>query len=1011
MNTDGGALSFESLMENDRFIAAVNENERRIKGMSRNIENEGGKIDLSFKRMGKFATDLIGPVTAVTAAFKFQQLAREAYEFEKAFGMAMREVQTISTAVQENLEGISDQIINMAANGPDDALKLAKAYYQIVSAGYDGAEGLKLLGVSSKAATAGITETAVAADGLTTVLNAWGLQASEAENVADVMFKTVERGKTTFGELASTIAQVAPLAAANNISFREIFASLQTITKQGTPTAQAMTQIRSAIINMNKVLGDGWSATMTFQEGLNEIARRAGGSQNKLKALIPDIEGVNGVLALTGEKARGAADDLDETTRAAGAMQKAYGTMMTEADNKWSAVHNKWTRELKGLGETIKESSTGLATLFDALLSRGVDLDKDLLIYDLEDRVRALKLMGESTVAAYTKAGLMSNDSVRNLYGEYLERIQDYANSGLGDQKLELNAILSIENEEEQLTALKNFLSELGKAQEDIGDTEFVNEEQQKAALKVRADLWAEVKTQAQDAIAALEKSAGTGGESETQVRTLKDMLKEAEALKDELGKVSAEEDAKVLAKLNTLYKEIREYYSQLKELRNDIVGDKLAPVKPVIEQGSIDTTKDLEKEIEKLKGSIKSTNAEAENLQQAFDIEELERLSDVAMGLSGILWDLADSLRDTNPELAKTVDKLSETLYGVSTFAAGYATGNPVAMAAGGVQTLSSFIDSEVISDTETYTRAIEDLRNAYDDLVFSMERALGVDKFTSKEEASKNIKLQIDALRKAIKAEEEATKKTTARLFGLWGPKIKLGEESATDSAKIEEYNDAIRELEQSLVDLEDQMVETWTGTSADDFSSQLVKAASDIQDAFGAVSQNINEMLRDAISDALKRQYVEQPLSDLLSKLAKDMDSDSDNILDLTGEEASDFSSGVKGIMGKYTEAFKAMQESLGEAGIDIAGQGVQKSGLSGSIRRDLTEETAGELAGIWRKYSDDTRRIKDYTAIGVENLISIKENTANTVSELQKAVSRLDQIVTNTKPSQTSRDMGV
>lgn len=995
MNTDGGALSFESLMENDRFIAAVNENERRIKGMSRNIENEGGKIDLSFKRMGKFATDLIGPVTAVTAAFKFQQLAREAYEFEKAFGMAMREVQTISTAVQENLEGISDQIINMAANGPDDALKLAKAYYQIVSAGYDGAEGLKLLGVSSKAATAGITETAVAADGLTTVLNAWGLQASEAENVADVMFKTVERGKTTFGELASTIAQVAPLAAANNISFREIFASLQTITKQGTPTAQAMTQIRSAIINMNKVLGDGWSATMTFQEGLNEIARRAGGSQNKLKALIPDIEGVNGVLALTGEKARGAADDLDETTRAAGAMQKAYGTMMTEADNKWSAVHNKWTREIRELGKAIKDGSVSIAAFLDALLS--APGDNDLLDYfdnrvsGFTDRLEVFKSLGGGKIESLLLALSNSDQAVqKQLQSSFMNAYDLQVYEGKLQKIISGTGTL-----DQKQKALNDEFNQFTDYLRTAGEKDMIAK-----AILLTSDLEKKLKN-----------LPGGDGQAETQVRTLKDMLKEAEALKDELGKVSAEEDAKVLAKLNTLYKEIREYYSQLKELRNDIVGDKPAPVKPVIDQGSIDTTKDLEKEIEKLKGSIKSTNEEAENLQQAFDIEELERLSDVAMGLSGILWDLADSLRDTNPELAKTVDKLSETLYGVSTFAAGYVTGNPVAMAAGGVQTLSSFIDSEVISDTETYTRAIEDLRNAYDDLVFSMERALGVDKFTSKEEASKNIKLQIDALRKAIKAEQEATKKTTVRLFGFWGPKIKLGEESATDSAKIEEYNDAIRELEQSLVDLEDQMVETWTGTSADDFSSQLVKAASDIQDAFGAVSQNINEMLRDAITSALKRQYVEQPLSDLLSKLAKDMDSDSDNILDLTGEEASDFSSGVKDIMGKYTEAFKAMQESLGEAGIDIAGQGIQKSGLSGSIRRDLTEETAGELAGIWRKSSDDTRRIKDYTAIGVENLISIKENTANTVSELQKAVSRLDQIVTNTKPSQTSRDLGL
>src|SRR5690606_34834995 len=109
----------------------------------------------------------------------------------------MKEVATISSEVREKFGAFSDELINLAAQGPDDAVALAKAYYQIVSAGYDGAKGLELLRVSSEAATAGITDTQTAADGITTVLNAWGKSFEEAELVADIMFKTVEKGKTT----------------------------------------------------------------------------------------------------------------------------------------------------------------------------------------------------------------------------------------------------------------------------------------------------------------------------------------------------------------------------------------------------------------------------------------------------------------------------------------------------------------------------------------------------------------------------------------------------------------------------------------------------------------------------------------------------------------------------------------------------------------------------------------------------------------------------------------------
>ena len=422
MNSNDGALDFEVLMNNDKFKASMDESIRRIQGLSKTTVTEGKKMDGAFNKIGEIVGGLIGPVSALTAAYKFQQLAQEALEFERAFGMAMREVQTISTAVQEDFEGISEAIVNMSANGPDGAIKLAKAYYQIVSAGYDGAAGLKLLDVSSKAATAGVTETAVAADGLTTVLNAWGLSADKAGAVADVMFKTVERGKTTFGELASSIAQVAPLASANNIAFEEIFAALQTVTKQGTPTAQAMTQIRSAIINMNNVLGDGWSNTMTFQEGLEKIAKQAGGSQTALKALIPDVEAISGVLALTGEKAKGAAEDLDATTKAAGAMQKAYGAMMEEADNKWSVVHNKWTREVRTLGTAMKSGSSGFADFLNDLLTNEktdiIDPAAKKIVDDTAASVDKLTTKEEKLAAVIAKINELQAKRVKELNPE-----------------------------------------------------------------------------------------------------------------------------------------------------------------------------------------------------------------------------------------------------------------------------------------------------------------------------------------------------------------------------------------------------------------------------------------------------------------------------------------------------------------------------------------------------------------------------------------------------------------
>lgn len=46
----------------------------------------------------------------------------------------------------------------------------------------------------------------------------------------------------------------------------QVLAAVATLTKQGTPTAQAMTQIRASIIAVSKVLGDGAFDNRTYQK-------------------------------------------------------------------------------------------------------------------------------------------------------------------------------------------------------------------------------------------------------------------------------------------------------------------------------------------------------------------------------------------------------------------------------------------------------------------------------------------------------------------------------------------------------------------------------------------------------------------------------------------------------------------------------------------------------------------------------------------------------------------------
>ena len=1109
MNTvDDGALAFESLLKNDRFLAAIRENERRIKGMSDNVEKEGGRIDLSFQKMGKFASELIGPVSAAVAVFKFKQLAQEAYEFEKAYGMAMREVQTISKAVQDNLEGISDRIANIAANGPDDAIKLAKAFYQIVSAGYDGEAGLKLLEISSKAATAGITDTVIAADGLTTVLNAWGISAKYAEKVADVMFKTVERGKTTFLELASNIAQVAPLAASNNIAFEQIFAALQTITKQGTPTAQAMTQIRSSIINMNKVLGDGWSDTMTYQEGLQKIAEMAGGSQNKLKELIPDVEGVNAVLALTGEKAKGAAEDLDETTKAAGAMETAYERMMLEAENRWSVIHNKWTRELRDLGKALKEGSGYISEYADAVLSKGVDIDKNLAIYNISDKIKAFRIMGDSMVSAYAKAGITPLAEVRRQYGEFVKSITEYANQGLSGQQTSLNDILKIDDKTEKLNKLNEFLAALKKSEQDLGNTVFTNDQQQAAALKLRADLWGEVKARAEEAITAIQNEGSGGGGTEAKVRTLKNMLDDLKDVKEKLGTGTLEEDIELVAQMSNLVKEIQAYNDKLVKFRNDLTTGAISPLKQNTFSGEVKVIKEANLEFDKLNKRIEENRKKAAKMQGVFDADQLRDFLEEFYKIGYYANEIGKELESWGGPMGEFGKMLSGAVGNMDNFLAAMdksaSKGERIAAGVEGLVDLvgivinsakarkeaeQQYYDS-VIDQQQQYNLLLNDqlrLQSEMSDNVFTTDYkgriTSGIEALS---DASKNYSDSLKALTdgKAILGQRNAIDwgnvgaglgsgaaagaaigsivpvigtavgavvgGIVGGLTGLFGGKKKkdvlgdllseypeLIEKAANGQDKLNVslaqtlidqklVNDETSQALQNAIEWTDKMEEAQqqieavikdlAGSLGNDLSNALVTAFEEGEDAAKAFGESVSKVLENVIQQMVFDQVFGNLFDDLQERMTASFDLGGDqNWIDDFGwffEQTPD-------LINQGMKALADAKEQARLAGLDIFSSDSSKSsGLTGSIQRSLTEETAGELAGLMRKTSDDTRQLKDYGKLAVENLVKIEENTANTVNELKNTVSelktsneKLEKIINNTTQSTTGRDLGI
>ena len=185
-------------------------------------------------------------------------------------------ISQIATLTEMSKGKVAKEVRAMSAEFGMAKDELTKGLYDALSASVPKDNVFDFMRTAAKTARAGASSTAEAVDFLTTAINAYGFDAAQAGRVSDILFATVKLGKTTVSELAASFAQVAPLASASGVAFEQVMAAAASLTKQGTPTAQAMTQIRAAIIAMNRELGDGWAASMTLQEGMQLMADKAG---------------------------------------------------------------------------------------------------------------------------------------------------------------------------------------------------------------------------------------------------------------------------------------------------------------------------------------------------------------------------------------------------------------------------------------------------------------------------------------------------------------------------------------------------------------------------------------------------------------------------------------------------------------------------------------------------------------------------------------------------------------
>lgn len=257
---------------------------------------------------------------------------------------------------------------------------MAESVYSAISASVDESKAVEFTENAVKLAKGGFTETATAVDVLTTAINAYGLAADDATHISDVLITTQNAGKTTVDELARSMGQTIPIANSANVAIEELSTAYAVMTKNGVATAEAGTQIKAMLNELNstgsnvdktlrEVTGKSFaelkSEGQTTADVLNTLAEYADASGKKLSDMFSSVEAGSAALNIVKDGGTDFANILNQMQNSAGATEKAYETMSNTIEERLNKLKNRFVLALTDVGEKLMPKIEKFADYID----------------------------------------------------------------------------------------------------------------------------------------------------------------------------------------------------------------------------------------------------------------------------------------------------------------------------------------------------------------------------------------------------------------------------------------------------------------------------------------------------------------------------------------------------------------------------------------------------------------------------------------------------------------------
>lgn len=325
--------------------------------------------------------------------------------------------------------------------------------------------------------------------------------------------------------------------------------------------------------------------------------------------------------------------------------------------------------------------------------------------------------------------------------------------------------------------------------------------------------------------------------------------------------------------------------------------------------------------------------------------------ITDVASNLENVFGTMSAGTADTISSIAEIAGGLGQTASGVARAIANPADIGGYIQAVGGIaKTIGSLFnikDKKKEREIQRQIKNIETLGKAYDELKEKMEAAWSADDLrTQTKDTVANLDQQIASYQAMIKAEQDKKK---------------------TDKDRIDEWNDAIKELEKTRKEILDEEKKYMGGiggeseykSAAESFVQSWMDAFNETGNGLKGLEENFDKFIENLVVKQATMQFAQNRLKKLFDQINESVSEQlglsggiekwlfgTDGTTKLTPEEFKKIQEIAKDSLKGLNEDLKTWVDLIGYKG---TGKTAELSSLTQGIQ-GLTEQTADELAAI-------------------------------------------------------------